>query len=82
MDGENKVLLFKPDSILDTTNWVKVLMVSSRCNTFTREQFETWNKTHHVLMRFPEWGHGFHKPGFQVFIIDESKAEAVLLAPR
>ena len=71
MDEKGEVSLYKPDNILDTTNWVTVLMVSSKCKILTQEQFEEWNATNHVFMRFPEWGHGFHKPGFQLFIVSE-----------
>ncbi len=71
LDDNGEVLLYKPDSELDMTNWVKIVMVSSKCEILRQEQYEEWNKTHHVMMKFPEWGRGFHKIGHALFMIDE-----------
>jgi hypothetical protein len=71
-DENGNVSFYKTEKTLDRTNWVRVIMVSSKCRNLTVGDFEKMNRTHKVFMVFPEYARkGFERLVGDLWLIDE-----------
>ena len=64
---DGTVLLYRTEKAVDTTNWVEVLMVSDACVSGIAELL----LENRVYMKFPEYGHGLHYVGNDLWVVDE-----------
>lgn len=67
LNKDGSVLLYKIEKRIDKCNWVMVLGVSRKCKYVTQEMLDE----NIVWMRFPEYAHGLHYIGDDLWIVDE-----------
>jgi hypothetical protein len=53
---DGSVALYLPDGVIDNSNWVSIIMVSSGCRILDQKTFLEMRKTENVLMNWPEFG--------------------------
>jgi hypothetical protein len=54
--SDGSVSLYLPDKSIDASNWVEVVMVSQGCRILSQGDLAEMQKTHRVLMKWPEYG--------------------------
>ena len=67
-DDDEKVLVYLPDEVQDTTLWCEVVKVGPRCRYLTEDMI----RDHRLFMHIPECERkGWHKIGKDMFVIRE-----------
>ena len=67
-DDDEKVLVYLPDTVQDTTLWCEVVKIGPKCRYLTSDMLTK----HRLFMHIPEYERkGWHKVGKDMFVIRE-----------